>query len=88
MDSVLDVLYMDGKIRGQPFNGCGLSSEHHPIPWEMSKQCGIQNLSGCCLAIFWHDGLCIKLIPIGALPRVGAQPQHPFGHPPPSHIPP
>jgi hypothetical protein len=27
---------------------------------------------GCCLAIFWRDGLCIELRPIGAHPRVGA----------------
>jgi hypothetical protein len=40
------------------------------------------------LAIFWSDGLCIELSPIQACPRVGAPPQHPFGHPPPSHIPP
>jgi hypothetical protein len=34
MDSVLDVLYMDGKIRGNLSIGSGLTSEHHPIPWE------------------------------------------------------
>jgi hypothetical protein len=27
-------------------------------------------MSGCCLAIFWPDGLCIELCPIGACPRV------------------
>jgi hypothetical protein len=38
MDSVLDVLYMDGKIREDNLsNGSNLTSEHHPIPWETSK---------------------------------------------------
>jgi hypothetical protein len=67
-------------------NGSGLMSEHHPIPCETSKQWSIHNLLGCCLAIFWPDGLCIELSPIGAHPRVGAQPELPFGHPRPSHI--
>jgi hypothetical protein len=53
-------------------NGSGLMSKHHPIPWETSKQSGIQNLSGCGLATFWPDGQCIELSPIGARPRVGA----------------
>jgi hypothetical protein len=26
-------------------------------------------MSGCYLAIFWPDGLCIELSPIGAHPR-------------------
>jgi hypothetical protein len=68
-------------------NESNLTSEHHPIPGETSKQWGVQNLSGCGLAIFWPDGLCIELSPIGVHPRVGARPQHPFGRPPPSHIP-
>jgi hypothetical protein len=48
MDSVFDVLYMDGKItfpmdlvyervEDNLSNGSGLTSEDHPNPWETSK---------------------------------------------------
>jgi hypothetical protein len=33
---------------------------------------GVHNLSGCSLAIFWPDGVCIELSPIGVRPRAGA----------------
>jgi hypothetical protein len=38
----------------------------------------MQNLSGYGLTIFWPDGLCIELSPIGACPRVGARPSTPL----------
>jgi hypothetical protein len=31
---------------------------------ELSKQVDIQNLIGCCVAVFWAVGLCIVLEPI------------------------
>ena len=36
----------------------------------------------CCVIVFWPNGPCIKLSPLWMHPRVGARPQHPFGHPP------
>jgi hypothetical protein len=41
---------------------------------------------GCCVAIFWPDGLCIELSPIGACPRVSARPSPHPSRPLPSHI--
>jgi hypothetical protein len=37
MDSILDALYMDVKLRDL-FNGASLMSKHIPILWETSKQ--------------------------------------------------
>jgi len=36
---------------------------------------------GCCVILFWDDGPCIKLGPLGTCPRVKPQPWTSFGHP-------
>jgi hypothetical protein len=72
MGSVFYILYMQERKDDNLSNGAGLTSKHHPIQWKTLEQCGVQNLSRCCVAIFWPDGLCIRLSPIGARPRVSA----------------
>jgi hypothetical protein len=62
-------------------NGTSLISKFLLSPREMLKQWCAQNLSRCCVIIFWPRGLCIKLDPIGARPRVRAWPSPRLGHP-------
>ena len=35
----------------------------------------------CCVTLFWPNGSCIKLGPLGMHPRVAARPQYPCGRP-------
>ena len=36
----------------------------------------------CCVTLFWPNGPCIKLGPLGTRPRVGGRPKHSSGRPP------
>jgi hypothetical protein len=55
-------------------NGTGLMLKSYLRRQESSKQVDVQNLSGCCVTVFWSIGLCIMSEPMGARPRVGAGP--------------
>src|SRR5438128_4588430 len=60
-DTVLDVLYMDGREFHRASNGTNPTSNFHLSQRESSKQVDVQNLSGCCATIFWPVGPCIVL---------------------------
>jgi hypothetical protein len=55
-------------------NGTGLMLKSYLRRQESSKQVDVQNLSGCCVTVFWDIGMCIMSEPMGARPRVGAGP--------------
>jgi hypothetical protein len=80
-NSVLDVLYMDGKLRGSSFQ-CNWS--HIPITSESTGNIetmrSIESVMVRCYHILARQ-LCIKLGPIRARPRVKAQPSPRPGHP-------
>jgi hypothetical protein len=63
-------------------NGSGLMSISASSRPQSSIYCRHLFCSHCCVVLFWPNEPCIKSGPIGMPPRVGAQPQHPYGHPP------
>jgi hypothetical protein len=55
-------------------NGTSSTSKFLLSRWELSKQVGIQNLSGCCVTICWAVGTCTVLEPIRVAFRGLARP--------------
>src|SRR6266542_1091985 len=55
-------------------NGTGPTSNFHLSQRELSKQVDVQNLSGCCVTVFWPVGPCIVLESIRAASRGLARP--------------
>jgi hypothetical protein len=76
-NSVLYVLYMDGKIRGSTFQW---NWYHIQITSESTRNVETMRCTES-VTISWPRGLCIKLGPIGARPRVRARPSPHPGHP-------
>jgi hypothetical protein len=50
-------------------NGIGPTSKYLLSRWESPIQVGIQNLTGCCVTIFWAVGPCTVLNPIRVVSR-------------------
>ena len=58
-ESVLDVLYMDGKIISRIFQCTGFMPKFIRSQQKSSKQYDIQNVPGSCTTVFWAVVPCI-----------------------------
>ena len=63
-------------------NSTSVMSKYYLSRRESSKQVDVQNLSRCCVTVFWVVGPCIVSGPMGARHRIGARPPPGPGHAP------
>jgi hypothetical protein len=74
MESDFNIPHMVGKICSRASNGTEPTTKLCLSQRESSNQVDVQNLSRCCVTIFWAVGLCIVLEPIRGASKGLARP--------------